>query len=100
MVERKDLRAPVKRYSRPKLAVKATAPPVVARRKPQLEDVAAMMFGRTATGNSPEFGQGDSAPSAHNDGAGQKTPGRQSKSEPTVVKGVAGKRRYRNLDLP
>ena len=98
MVERKDLRAPVKRYSRPKLEVKAPAAPVVARRKPQLEDVAAMMFGRTATGESAEFGQTEGAQSPH-EGEPQ-APGRQSKSEPTVVKGVAGKRRYRNLDLP
>ena len=96
MVERKDLRAPVKRYSRPKLEVKAAAPPVVARRKPQLEDVAAMMFGRSAPGDSPDLGRADGAQSTRDEGG----PGRQSKSEPSVVKGVAGKRRYRNLDLP
>ena len=87
MKDRKDLRGPVKRYSRPELSVKRAAPPAPPKRKLRLEDVAAEMFGRTEGFVEVSNAQAE---------AGASPP---RKTE-TVVKGPAAKRRYRNLDLP
>jgi hypothetical protein len=89
MKDKKDLRGPVKRYSRPELSVKRAAPPAPPKRKLRLEDVAAEMFGRTEA-----LADMSNAPAKESDASGQ-----PRKSE-TVVKGPAAKRRYRNLDLP
>ena len=88
MKDRKDLRGPVKRYSRPELSVKPAAPPAPPKRKLRLEDVAAEMFGRTE-----DFAEVSKAPAE----PGASAPPRKTE---TVVKGPAAKRRYRNLDLP